>query len=297
MRLCLGTVQFGMDYGILGQKKPTLDQALGCLDLATQNGVTAIDTAAAYGTAEKVVGEFLKKKTVGRERLFISTKLLPNILDECAPSEYKDVIRENLIHSLRELHTDYVDAYMFHSARYAFREDMLGALFEIRKEGLARKVGVSVYEPDEARACFNSPFVSFIQAPYSVFDHRMKTAGILDTDQKGGCEITTRSAFLQGLITMREDQVPPFLEKARPIIRRMEQISRETGFKKVELAMAYVKREKAVSRLVFGVDGPEQLKEDIMFFNRDVPSDLLDRLEKEFEGLEADIVMPSLWKK
>ena len=297
MELCLGTVQLGMDYGILGGKKPSLDYAVRCLDYAVQNGITSIDTAAAYGTAEEVVGEFLRRKTVKREKLFISTKFLPNLLDEYKPEDYKKVIRDNLIKSLEVLHTDYIDAYMFHSARYAFRADMLEALYEVQKEGLARKVGVSVYEPEEALACFASPFVSFIQMPYSVFDHRMKTSGVLDSEKNGNCEVTTRSAFLQGLITMKEEQVPPFLERAKPIVKRINQISQETGYSKVELAIAYVKRETAISRLVFGVDSLEQLKEDILLFHKEIPKDLLEKLEKEFEGLETDIVMPSLWKK
>ena len=297
MELCIGTVQFGMDYGILGGKKPSLDYAVNCIDYAVENGITSIDTAAAYGTAEEVVGEFLRRKTVKREKLFISTKFLPNLLDEYKPEDYKKVIRDNLIKSLEVLHTDYIDAYMFHSARYAFQADMLEALYEVQKEGLARKVGVSVYEPEEALACFASPFVSFIQMPYSVFDHRMKASGVLDSEKKGNCEVTTRSAFLQGLITMKEEQVPPFLERAKPIVERINQISQETGYSKVELAIAYVKRETAISRLVFGVDSLEQLKEDILLFHKEIPKDLLEKLEKEFEGLETDIVMPSLWKK
>ena len=51
MQLCLGTVQFGMDYGIRNQKQPTLEQAVEMLDYATQNGINHIDTANAYGTA------------------------------------------------------------------------------------------------------------------------------------------------------------------------------------------------------------------------------------------------------
>lgn len=48
MELCLGTVQFGLDYGIIGQKKPSLEYAVDCLDYATQNGIAAIDTATAW---------------------------------------------------------------------------------------------------------------------------------------------------------------------------------------------------------------------------------------------------------
>ena len=66
MKLCIGTVQFGMDYGIKGQKKPTLEDSVAMLDYATQNGIYAIDTAEAYGVAENIVGEFLKRHTISR---------------------------------------------------------------------------------------------------------------------------------------------------------------------------------------------------------------------------------------
>lgn len=297
MELCLGTVQFGMDYGIIGQKKPDLDYAVNCLDYAVQNGISAIDTARAYGTAEEVVGAFIRKHTVGRSQLFISTKFRPNLLDGYKEEQYKEVVRSELEQQLKILHLDYVDAYMFHSARYAFNDAALEAIDGVRKAGLAKKAGVSVYEPDEAEACFNSTYVDFIQMPYSIFDHRMKDAGVFAKSIDSKCEIHTRSAFIQGLVVLEAEQIPPFLSKAIPIIQKIDKICSDAGISRVELAMAYVKREQAVSHLVFGVDSLEQLKEDIGLFQKDVPARLLEQMDMEFKGIEADIVMPSLWKR
>lgn len=297
MKLRLGTVQFGQNYGIIGQKKPSLDYCVDCLDYATQNGITDIDTAEAYGTAQEVVGAFLAKQTVNREDITISTKFTPNLLDDVDPTQYKAVIKEQLENTLKVLHTDYVDAYLFHSARYVFNEAMLEALHSMVEEGLTRSVGVSVYEPDEALECLKNPLVLFTQFPYSVFDHRMKEAGVFREAAMNDCNIETRSAFIQGLILLNEDQVPGFLSDSKPIITKLRKISEETGISRVALAMAYVKREKAISHLVFGVDSKEQLEEDIQLFNQDVSQDILDELDKEFTGIKADIVMPSLWKK
>lgn len=297
MELCIGTVQFGLDYGIANQKKPTIDYAVKCLDYATQNGITAIDTAKAYGNAEEIVGYFLKKKTIPREKLFISTKLLPNLLDKYKPDEYERIIERELSNQLKTLHLDYVDAYIFHSARYAFNIQMLEALHRMKEKGLARKTGVSVYEPDEAMACFETPYVDFIQLPYSIFDHRMKKEGVLNIVHGTICEIHARSAFIQGLVMLQEDSVPLFLSKAKPIIRKINRICNETGISRVELALAYVKRESVISHLVFGVDSLEQLREDISLFHKEVSPTILEYIEREFEGIEANIVMPSLWKK
>lgn len=297
MELCLGTVQFGMDYGIIGQKKPPLEYAVRCLDYATQNGISAIDTATAYGNAEEVVGNFLAKRTIPRDKLFISTKLRPNILDTLNGRELKKTIRENLQSSLKTLHTDYVDAYLLHSSRYAYRPDILEALSIVGKEGLAKKVGVSVYEPEEAMACMRQGDMNFIQLPYSIFDHRMACGGIFEEAESCKCQIHARSAFIQGLIALEEAQVPLFLEDAKPILSKMDGLCREAGISRVELAFAYVKKMKGISHLVFGVDSIEQLKEDITLFRHDVPEDFLNRIEEEFDNIPANIMMPSLWQK
>ena len=297
MKLCLGTVQFGLDYGILNQKKPSLQDAVKCIDFATQNGVSAIDTAKAYGNAEEVVGEFLKRRTIPRERLFLSTKLLPNILDDIDPSEYERVIESEILSQLKTLNTDYFDAYLFHSSRYAYDGYKLEAMHKVVEKGYARKCGVSVYEPEEAVSCYKSGMVDFIQVPYSIFDHRMKVGGVFDHPQRGECEIHSRSAFIQGLIVMDEEKIPPFLEKARPIVKMIKSMCENEGISRTQLAIQYVKRETGISHLVFGIDSMEQLKEDIRLFNEDLPMDLIHRMGKEFDEVDADIVMPSLWKR
>lgn len=297
MELCLGTVQFGLDYGIQNVKKPALADAVSWLDYATQNGIRAIDTAKAYGTAEEVVGTFLERKTIPRDSLTISTKFLPNLLDEVKPEYYLSVIENELKSQLETLHTDYVDAYVFHSARYAFDEEKLSAIHRMKEKGFARRVGVSVYKPREAEACFSSSYVDFIQAPYSIFDHRMKANGILDSEKRGDCMIDTRSAFIQGLIVMDEEHVPEFLSEAKTIVGKINRICAENDISRVQLALQYVKREKSISHLVFGVDSLDQLKEDIDLFEKSLPDDLMEEIGKEFDGLKAEIVMPSLWHK
>ena len=296
MNLRLGTVQFGLDYGINNQKKPSVQDSIAMLDYATQNGISRLDTAFAYGTAESVVGEFLKKKTISREKLNISSKLVPNIMDEVAPENYEAKVLELIRGQLKTLNTDYLDVYLYHSARYVYNEALLSALQTVKKEGLAKKVGVSVYEPDEVKKGIVSDNVEFIQFPYSIFDQRMLASGIFDLPLNG-TEIDTRSAFIQGLIIMSEDKVPSFLAKAKPIVKKIDEVCVKYGVNRVALAMSFVKQQKSISSLVFGVDNMEQLKQDIEFFNKEIPSDIVNDIAKEFIGIETDIVMPSLWKK
>ena len=299
MELCLGSVQFGMDYGISGQKQPSVEQAVEMLDYAVQNGINTIDTANAYGTAEDVVGAFLCRQTVPRERLWIISKFRPNLLDEVKEDAYYAVMKENLTNTLERLGVDYLDTYLLHSARYVYNDAIIATLNRFKQEGYARKVGVSVYEVDEAKKCIERDNVDFMQLPYSVFDQRMKNSGLFDMAKKhgGATQIHSRSAFIQGLILMEENQVPDFLAKARPIVRKISELCRKYEISRITLAMNYVKQEASISHLVFGVDNIEQLKEDIRIFQEDIDRDVIRDISREFSDIEADIVMPSLWKR
>ncbi|MCR5176764.1 MAG: aldo/keto reductase [Anaerovibrio sp.] len=297
MELCLGTVQFGMDYGIRGQKQPSVEQAVDMLDYATQNGINNIDTANAYGTAEDVVGEFLSKKTIARDKLFVISKFRPNLLDDVDSDDYYRVMRGNLENTLSRLHTDYLDSYMLHSARYIHNDAIIDTLNRMKSDGLAKKVGVSVYEPEEAMKCIERPNVEFMQLPYSIFDQRMEKAGVFEAAKKDSIQIHSRSAFIQGLILMNEDEVPPFLIKARPIVGKISLLCQRHGLSRISLAMNYVKQQSRISHLVFGVDNIQQLKENINIFRESIPADIIEDIAREFTDIEADIVMPSLWKK
>ena len=298
MQLALGTVQFGMDYGIRDQKQPSCDDALRMLDYATQNGINTIDTAAAYGMAEDIVGSFLSKKTIPRDNLFIISKVTPNILDDIKPENYKKVINQQLCNTLVKLNTDYLDSYIFHSSRYAFNDEMLSALHEIKQEGKIRHCGVSVYYPNEALKCLKSDYVDFMQLPFSIFDQRMYNEGIFDfAKDRTNFTIHSRSAFIQGLILMDENEIPPFLNRAKPLVKKIDKLCKDYNITKISLAINYIKQFDVISHLVFGVDNIEQLKEDIKIFDNHIPENILHNISKEFKNIETDIVMPSLWSK
>ena len=56
-RLVLGTVQFGMNYGVANTHgKPSYETVKDILRKALDNGITTLDTAAGYGDSEEVIG-------------------------------------------------------------------------------------------------------------------------------------------------------------------------------------------------------------------------------------------------
>lgn len=298
MELCLGTVQFGMDYGIRGKKKPSLSEALTMIDCAVNNGIRTIDTANAYGEAEDVVGAYLEKNQEVRQRIQLISKFRPNLLDDVPTDQYYQIMKANLEESLRRLHTDYLDGYLLHSARYVFSDQIIDALLRIKKEGFVKDVGVSVYEVEEAKKGITRGNLDFLQLPFSVLDQRMLHQGVFELAEKSRFPLHSRSAFIQGLVMMKPEEVPLFLrEKAAPILKAIEAVCKETGLARTQLAIGFIKQQKAITRLVFGVRNLEQLKEDVTMFSQDLSLEMAEIIKSEFANIEAEIVMPSLWKK
>ena len=96
-RLCLGTVQFGMNYGINNQGgQPTEESCFEMLDLAFENGIDIIDTARAYGTAELVVGDYLEYRKCCNKVKIIS-KLRPNIIESGEKDVYSIIDRKSVV--------------------------------------------------------------------------------------------------------------------------------------------------------------------------------------------------------
>jgi len=287
-----------MDYGIRGKRKPALPDSLEMLDYAIHNGITAIDTANAYGEAEDVVGAYIQKNGSIRHNVKLISKFRPNLLDNVSAEQYYPTMKQNLEESLRRLHIDYLDGYLLHSSRYVYNDEIIDALVRLKTEGLVKAVGVSIYEPDEAKAGITNNKLDFLQLPYSVLDQRMLHSGVFDWAKENGVKLHSRSAFIQGLILMKPEEVPPFLSKrAVPILQSLDEVCNETGLTRLQLAIGFVKRQTAVSHLVFGVRNLAQLRENISVFQQNLPDDVIAILEQKFQNISADIVMPSLWAK
>ena len=298
MELCLGTVQFGMDYGIRGKKKPSFADSMEMLDYALHNGVDTIDTANAYGEAEDVVGTYLERNPGLRQNVRIISKFRPNLLDEISEEQYYPVMKANLEESLRRLHTDYLDGYLLHSARYVFSDAIIATLQRMKQEGYLKKAGVSVYEVEEAKFGIQRDALDFLQVPYSVLDQRMLRDGVFSLAKERKFPLYSRSAFIQGLVMMEPREVPEFLkDRAAPVLVMVDRICREAGLTRAELAIGFIKHQSAISHLVFGVRNLEQLKEDISIFERNIPAGVIEELKAQFADIDVGIVMPSLWKK
>jgi aryl-alcohol dehydrogenase-like predicted oxidoreductase len=296
-KLALGTVQFGMEYGINNTKgKPSREQSLEMLDFAYKNGIGTFDTAYNYGDAEEILGEFSETRGVGG-KIKIITKLKGNIISESTGEPY-DIIAANLDESLKRLKRDYVDGYLFHTPAYIRDEKLVDCFCKLKEQGLVKNIGVSIYEENDAVYAVKLDAVDYIQVPYSVFDERLDKTDFFQLAKKNGVTVFARSAFLQGLFFMHEEKIPAHLESAKNYLREFDAIIGKYGLSRQQAALLFSLKNDCIDYVVFGVDNVGQLQEDIGIAEQDIDCGAcVAELKAKFGSIEKNIVMPSLWKK
>lgn len=119
---------------------PDLSQAEQAVTDALEVGYRLIDTAAAYQN-EEAVGAAIKKSSVNRDDIFVTSKLW---VDHFTYEKAKQGIDD----SLTKLGLDYMDLYLLHQP-YGDTAGAWRALEEAQKEGKIRSIGVSNFAPDQ----------------------------------------------------------------------------------------------------------------------------------------------------
>jgi len=285
-RIMLGTVQFGLEYGIANVAgKPSFDRVCDIVKTAFEGGVTALDTAAAYGTSEEVLGAALERLGL-REAMAVVSKVPP--IPDGTDAEAERFIEHSIRGSLQRLRLDQLAVCLLH------REDDLRHLPLLEKmveRGLIAGAGVSL---DSDRFLTEAANVRYIQLPYNVLDRRFDAFWSVAIQKK--IYVFSRSVYLQGLLLMPEAHIRPSLSEVIPVRRDLETVAREAGCTMAELCMRYALSNPAVASVLTGVDTPEQMRENLRVAALGpLPAAVLDRIQACVPDLPESLVRPALW--
>lgn len=298
-KLVLGTVQFGLKYGINNKTgKPSRAESLLILKQAIELGITIFDTAEAYGDAEEILGEFLLFHKP-KDKIKIISKLLPNILDS-SNQRPENVVKEEVKKSLKKLQIDALDGFLLHTPSYFYNKDVIKGLEQCRNEGLIKHFGVSIYEVNQALDAVNSGLIDYIQIPYNIFDQRLNKTDFFKIAKENNVTVFARSPFLQGLIFMEENLVPANISEVKKYLREFDLIIDKYNFSRLEAALLFSYINPGIDYVVFGVDNINQLKENARIIAEEKIKSFKEcgeELINKFISIERAIIFPSLWAK
>ena len=286
-RIALGTVQFGMKYGISnqeGQVSPIEIKSI--LKCALEMGVDTLDTAISYKDSEKYLGmndaNFFK----------IVTKIPP------IPNSIEDVrgwCLNQFNSSLIKLNTCQIYGLLLHSP-----EDLLGtngpaiygALNFLKQTGKVKKIGISINTFKTIAEIINTYKIDLIQVPFNIIDRRLLNSGILKILKDKDIEIHTRSAFLQGLLLMSEIDRPPEFSKWNNIWNQWASWLSDNSITALDGAIKYALSCPEIDKVIIGVQSSKQLTE--------ISSSIMKKNIYDFPDIQCvdeNLINPSKWLK
>lgn len=250
MKITLGTVQFGIQYGISNTHGVPSDSELESIfSVASELGIKQLDTAKAYGNSEERIGQLSDSK------FDIITKF-PNVDSE------KD-LEVSLSESLQKLNVSSIYGYLAHNADVLIQNPSLWkVLLEAKKEGKIKKIGYSLYTTEQLERLLDLNCIpDLVQLPYSILDRKFeKQLSIL---KQLGTEVHVRSVFLQGLYFMNPNKLPEKLQPLQDSLVELKNLCIENNVSVGEVALNYVISNPNIDKLVIGIETAEQLRENI----------------------------------
>jgi aryl-alcohol dehydrogenase-like predicted oxidoreductase len=283
-RICLGTMQFGW----------TADETTSqrVLSAAYDAGINFIDTANVYsrwadgnpgGVAERIVGEWMKKGAIRRDRIIIATKVRGNMgggpEDEGLSRQH---ILKSVEDSLRRLQTDYLDLYQAHwPDEKTPIEETLRAFDDLVKQGKVRHIGASNYAAWQLmQALWTSDRNGLVRfeclQPHYNLVHREEferelaavcstyTIGVIPYSPLAGGFLTGK--YRRNLVSnsARARGVKRyFTERNWALLEQMETITKGKGVSISQVALAWLLADPLIASPIIGANSLEQLQDNL----------------------------------
>ncbi|NDV20639.1 NADP-dependent oxidoreductase [Pseudodesulfovibrio sp. JC047] len=290
-RLVMGTAQLGMDYGIANtQGRVRDDAALALVNEALQTGVHRFDTASHYGCSERVLGRALR--ALDEKGVATVTSKLDPAIDPADTSAVLHAVQTSVDRLGRPL-----DALLLHDETILDRWDTAieTTLQTVLDAGLTKHGGISVYSPKYALSALEKPLLSVLQIPGNAMDTRFEKAGVLRTAETRGVRLMVRSVFLQGLLTMDSESLPPHMAYAQPHVARYRTIATTHGMDPTVAAMAYVRKAFPSAHIIFGALNSSQLLQNVHAFEHPFSSTAYADFRTQLSAVPDNVLNPSLW--
>ena len=304
-RLCLGC----MTYGSPKWRPWVLDEAasLPFFKAAIEAGINFFDTADVYslGESERVTGKALKEYAK-RHEVVIATKVFsPMGGDPNNKGLSRKHIFDAIDRSLSRLGVDYIDLYQIHRFDPETPvEETLEALNDVVRAGKARYIGASSMYAWQfmkmlsvSKANYWTPFVS-MQPQYNLV-YREEEREMLPLCRDQGVGVIPWSPLARGFLAggraspgegnterARTDEFAPRLYYREPdhaVVDALETIARARGVPNMQVALAWVLRNPAVTAPIIGASKSHHIGDAVAALSLQLSDDEVKALETPYK--------------
>jgi aryl-alcohol dehydrogenase-like predicted oxidoreductase len=284
MKLVLGSAQFGTPYGLFNKKKISLKNIQRIEKFILDKEINFIDTAFAYGDSEIIIGNSKLNK------LNIITKIK---IPENKKKDIKNFVQEEIFKSLSRLKVAHIYGLLVHDVTDLFGtrgKIFLSCLQNLKKKKIIKKIGVSIYSPNELKKIWKFWKPDIVQAPFNVFDQRILTSGWIDILKKFKIQIFVRSCFLQGLLICKKYNLLKIDQDLKFSLDQFNYWCRLNKISNLQASLNFVKQFKRIDFVVVGFNDYIQLKEIVNAFKKKNK-----KLPNNFRINNPTIIDPRKW--
>ncbi len=282
-KIILGTVQFGMNYGISNKiGKPSSKEVGEILNFAYDNGISTVDSADGYGDALEILGNYNHNNT---RKYNLNTKFKACELE----------LNTQLDISLQKMNADSINVYYYHSFEdyicYPAYKEQLSLL---KDRGKIKRIGLSVYENIQFKKACEDESIDVIQVPYNLLDNQSQKGALINLAKNNGKQIQVRSVFLQGLFFLPISKIPAKLKSLIPYLKKVHEISKVANISIGQLALNYTLQQEGVDHVIIGVESLDQLKSNIFHSKQRIPVDIIQAIDR-INVQHPEMLYPKNW--
>lgn len=257
-RLILGTVQFGIPYGVTNAHGQVLPEvAFDILLAARRSGIKLVDTAADYGTSEETLGRCLPPD------MGVITKI-PAVKADVVSGSDVELMRSTILRSLDRLRRAKVDAVLVHQCTDLFKpggERLVRLLDQLKADGVTSAIGISVYDGADIDHALELFRPDVVQVPMNLLDQRLKRSGHIVKMRNLGIEVHARSAFLQGVLLAEPSSFPAYFRQFENQFARYREYLALNEISPLAACLGFMIEQSGCDYVLVGVTARNELEE------------------------------------
>tara|TARA_E500000178_G_C17038379_1_gene764883 strand:- start:9756 stop:10604 length:849 start_codon:yes stop_codon:yes gene_type:complete len=277
----LGSANFNQKYGF--QKKKINQKHL--TKIFKQKKIKYLDTSFDYQLSKKFIKKFKFKNFKIITKIKIPLKKKNFFLKN---------IEKNIENNLKIYEKKNFEAILFHNPndlKFSQGKKLLSILKNLKNKKKIKKIGVSIYEPNDLSHILKIFIPDIVQFPLNIFNQNFIKHRYFQYLLKKKTIFQIRSIFLQGILLKNFDTFKGFKKNKKLSLnfKKLDNFCKKKNISRLEACIYFVNSIKGIKLITFGVNNTLELDEILEIFNRKK------KIKFEKFNLDNKSVDPRLW--
>ena len=284
-KIVVGTAQIDEKYGFNKEKNfKSIIETIKGLSLA-------IDTSPVYK------GSYLYSKDFKESKVDIISKL-PII--ETNINNYEKKLEKSIEDLFKKIGNKKLDTLLIHDPLLPLDKKKwlitIKKILILKKKKKIKKIGISVYTPQETKEILKVFVPDVIQFPLNIFDQSFLKNNLLKELKKKNIELHARSIFLQGLALQKKNKLPKYFLSWKFFFNKWYDFLKKKNISAIKFCIQFVLDQKLIDKFVIGFDNKKQLNEVLQIIKKHKQGKKT-IYPNQFSTGDRNLIDPRFWPK